>query len=88
MFGELYGGVAPSAYLAKIESKGQVSPDVLDGYLASHFLDVPCCREDDFDHFILLRAKALLDCIEEITGKTISDRDSEEVIKEFGGKFG
>ncbi len=79
--------MAPSAYLAKIESKGQVSPDVLDGYLASHFLDVPCCREDDFDHFILLRAKALLDCIEEITGKTISGRDSEEVIKEFGGKL-
>lgn len=82
------GGVAPSAYLSKIEAKGQVSSDALDGYLKSHFLDVPCCRQDDFDNFIIHRAKALLDRIEAVTGKTISGRDSEDVIKKFGGKIG
>lgn len=78
------GGVAPSKYLGKIETKGQVTTPVLDSYLESHWLDVTCCRNDDFDNFIISRAKMLLDAIESAMGKAISGRDSEEVVKAFG----
>lgn len=78
------GGVAPSIYLNKIEIKGQVAPDILDIYLQSHLLNVTYCRNDNFDKHIISRAKMLLDAIELATGKTISGRDSEEVITAFG----
>lgn len=78
------GGVAPSKYLAKIENKGQVSKDVLNKYVESHWIDVECCRNDDFHEHIVNRAKKLLDAIEEATGKKISGRDSEEIKKAFG----
>lgn len=78
------GGVAPSVYLSKIESKGKVEGEVLDGYLASHWIDVESCRTDNFSQHIIKRAKMLLGAIEGATGKTISGKDSEEVIRSFG----
>lgn len=78
------GGVAPSQYLTKIEAKGQVNSEVLNEYLESHWLDVESCREDNFDKHIVYRAKKLLDAIENVTGKVISGRDSDEVIGKFG----
>ena len=78
------GGVAPSEYLKKIESKGQVNTSDLDAYLETHWIDVSSCRVDDFKKHIVLRAKKLLDAIETATGKNISGRDSEEVINSFG----
>ena len=78
------GGVAPSVYLAKIALKGQVAADVLDSYLETHWLDVNACRSDDFQEHIINRAKMLLDAIEKATGKTISGRDSEDVVNAFG----
>ncbi|MCR5624990.1 MAG: DUF262 domain-containing protein [Lachnospiraceae bacterium] len=78
------GGVAPSVYLSKIEKKGQVSSDTLNKYLETHWIDVSCCRSDDFHSHIINRAKLLLDAIEKATGKAISGRNSDEVIKSFG----
>ena len=79
------GGVAPSIYLGRIEQKGQVSASVLDGYLATHMIDVSCCRADDFNRYFIRRASAILDAIEAATGKAIAGRDSELVIQNFGG---
>lgn len=79
------GGFAPSKYLTKIENKGQVLSLVLDSYLESHWLDVQCCRTDDFDLFIMRRAIKLLDAIAAAMGKPVSGRDSEDVISNFGG---
>ena len=81
------GGVAPSKYLAKIENKGQVGSNTLNKYLQSHWLDIESCRTDNFDKFIIERAKKLLDAIEVSMGKNISGRDSEEVIYAFGSKL-
>lgn len=81
------GGAAPSRYLSKIEAKGQVTTSVLNGYLESHWLDVDCCRNDNFDKFIIERAKNLLSAIEKATGKAISGKDSDEVINSFGDKL-
>ena len=79
------GGVAPSVYLGRIERKGQVSPAVLDTYLATHMVDTSCCRADDFNGYFVRRASAILDAIEAATGKIITGRDSELVIQNFGG---
>ena len=78
------GGAAPSKYLTKIENKGQVTYETLNTYLASHWIDVSSCRDDDFNTYFVKRAAALLDAIEKATGKPISGRNSEDVIKEYG----
>lgn len=81
------GGVAPSLYLSKIEKKGQVAPDVLNQYLLTHYIDVTCIRTDDFDNYFIARAIELLNAIELVTGKPISGRDSENVVRDFGGSL-
>lgn len=78
------GGAAPSIYLGKIASKGQVDPNVLDSYLETHWINVAATRNDDFNAFIVSRAIMLLDAIVVATGKPISGRDSEEVVSSFG----
>ena len=78
------GGVAPSKYLSKIESNGQVDSTTLDQYLESHWINHQLCRIDNFDQFILDRAKRLLNAIEAVTGRTITGRDSDDVIMAFG----
>lgn len=78
------GGVAPSVYLGKIASKGQVDPTVLDSYLESHWIEVAAARTDEFNAFIISRAIMLLDAIAVVMGKPISGRDSEDVISGFG----
>ena len=49
-----------------------------------NFLNAGYMRADDFDNFILNRATRLLNEIEKAMGKTISGRDSEEVLRAFG----
>lgn len=72
------GGVAPSVYIKKIMSAN------LKDYLETHLLEASYLYNDDFDNFIVSRAKNLLDAIEKATGKKILGRDSAEVIKFFG----
>ncbi|WP_186136292.1 DUF262 domain-containing protein [Burkholderia gladioli] len=78
-------GDAPSVYLGRIEKAKQVPPHSLDEFLVSHVIPAPVLRADDFDAFIRLRAGALLNLIEQATGKAVSGRDSEDTVKAFGG---
>ena len=78
------GGAAPSIYLGKIASKGQVDANILDGYLETHWINISAARKDDFNAFIVNRAIMLLDAIATSMGKPISGRDGEEVINSFG----
>lgn len=78
------GSSAPSQYLSKIESKNKVTYNTLNLYLESHLIDVSYCRSDDFDKFIIERAKKILLAIEKATGKNISGKDSDEVLNNFG----
>lgn len=80
------GGVAPSIYLARIEKKKVEYGDLRD-FLASHWIDMDDCMTDDFEQFIAHRAGKILDAIAAATGKPISGRDSEEVIKTFGNNI-
>ena len=66
------GGAAPSVYLARIDKKD------------SHWIDMDDCKNDDFEQFIVHRARKILDAIASATGKPISGRDSEEVKDTFG----
>lgn len=77
------GGVAPSEYLARIEKKKVEQTDLRD-YLASHWIDMADCMSDDFERFIVHRARKILDGIANVTGKPISGRDSDEVREKFG----
>lgn len=78
------GGYAPSVYLGKLEKKGSVTPADLDGYVETHWIDHDLLRADDFQDFIVDRAKKLLVAIEKATGRTISGKDSDEVQQAFG----
>ncbi len=78
------GGVAPSEYLGKLEKKGSVLPSDLDGYVETHWIAHAMLRNNEFHNFIIDRAKKLLSAIEEVTGRTISGKDSDEVQQAFG----
>jgi hypothetical protein len=70
----IIGGVAPSKYLAKLETGNATTPsiasDKLDTYLKSHLIDPELLRADDFPAFMEDRQKSLLSLIEQATGKS------------------
>lgn len=84
----IIGGSAPSIYLSSLERNHNVPQGRQDEILFSHAIDASLLRADDFHGFIRHRASRLLDLIEEATGKTISGRNSEEVVHAFGGPLG
>ena len=80
----ILGGHAPSIYLDKIERADKVNKKDLDKYLNSHLVNIEYIRTDNFDDYFADRSKAILDLISESMGKTIANRDSEEIISVFG----
>jgi hypothetical protein len=78
------GGRAPSEYLRSIERNHDLSPNRLDEILRTHRIDPALLRADAFEEFIRDRASRLLDLISDAMGKTITGRDSDEVITAFG----
>lgn len=81
------GGVAPSVYLNKIEQKGQITQKELNVNISTHMIDVGSMRKDEFDLFFYKRAIAILDAIEQVTGKTVPGRNSDEVVQKFGDEL-
>ncbi len=69
----IIGGVAPSAYLKKLETGDKLTPAIepknLDAYLLSHLIDPALVRSDSFDLFMADRQLRLLALIEQATGK-------------------
>lgn len=80
----IVGGRSPSSYLATVSTRFGIGTERQDAILASHLVRPDLLREDRFDEFIQDRATRLLDAIERSTGKAVTGRDSEEVIREFG----
>lgn len=78
------GGIAPNSYLGKLEKKGSVMTSDLDNYIETHWIDHELLRNNDFNKFIIDRAKKLLNAIEQVAGRTISGKDSDEVKQMFG----
>jgi hypothetical protein len=69
----ILGGLAPSAYLARLENGADGSPPIpaedIDSYLRSHLIDPALLRADDFEGFFRARQAALLKLIEGATGQ-------------------
>ena len=77
------GGRAPSEYIKTMKNKGLSDEQVVKA-ISSHKIDYVFLSTDDFDAYFVDRAIKLLNRIEKATGKSISGRDSEETIREFG----
>lgn len=78
------GGVAPSEYINKIvRNKGLTKEEIL-SFVNTHFINTEMLINNNFEEFIINRAIKLLDAIESVTGKKITDRTSEEVVNYFG----
>jgi hypothetical protein len=65
------GGAAPSAYLAAIERKAQITLDHLARLLATHLVPETDLRADDFDTFFAARREALCQLVEKAMGKAV-----------------
>tara|TARA_R110002096_G_scaffold42144_24_gene113840 strand:- start:11249 stop:13069 length:1821 start_codon:yes stop_codon:yes gene_type:complete len=67
----MIGGNAPSHYLEQIQThKGvQLDDDAMDSILRTHCIEPRFLRADDFDGFYRARKAALLDLVENSTGK-------------------
>lgn len=77
------GGHAPSIYIGTMANKGLDQQRIQEA-IVSHKVNYDYLAADDFDAYFIDRAKLLLNRIEKATGKTISGRDSEETIREYG----
>jgi hypothetical protein len=77
---KIIGGVAPSVYLTRLESKGAGAASTIDGHIISHLIAPDLLRADDFDAAIEARREALIGLIEKATGKKVfrGDASGEE----------
>lgn len=78
----IIGGVAPSQYLAKLETGDKktppIKPESLDEYLSSHLIDPTLLRANQFEAFMADRQKGLLALIEQATGRPAYVGDIQE----------
>jgi len=78
------GGDAPSVYSKNIMKKAEINEADLRMRVESHLINYDYLVSDDFDHYFIARAKAILKVIEVAMGKNISDKGAEQTIKEYG----
>ncbi|EFI34794.1 Protein of unknown function DUF2081 [Desulfonatronospira thiodismutans ASO3-1] len=81
----IVGGKAPSSYMASIVKNHGISSHNLHNHIETHLINPALLEVDDFTGFISDRAKKLLDLIQAAIGKSVTGRDSQEVVQEFGG---
>lgn len=81
------GGVAPSDYINKIEKNKKIDKDKIKIYVESHLIDYNLLYSNNFEEHIIIRAINILNEIEKATGKKITDRSSEDVVRYFGRKL-
>ena len=63
----------------------EILKDLIEGLDKGVHLKPALLEADDFTEFISDRAKKLLDLIQAAVGKSVTGRDSQEVVQEFGG---
>ena len=78
------GGEAPSKYKEKIKKKAQIDEEQLKIRIESHLVDYEAFINDDFEKYIIARAKAIMTVIEAAMGKSIADKGSEQTINLYG----
>lgn len=80
------GGAAPSAYLAQIEKKAQISGDKLDTLVEAHLVPADLLRADDFDGYFVERRSRLCDLVERAMSKAVP-RDVDQGSAEDSAQF-
>ena len=78
------GGDAPSVYSIKMMRKAEIDENEYRTRIESHLIDYDSFISDDFEHYFIARAKAIMKVIEAAMDKTIADKDSEQTRKVFG----
>ena len=74
------GKKAPSVYLAGIERRHEITPEVLDAILETHVIDPAILRTDNFGKFYEARFEQLLRRIEAAMGKQIAREPGEAAV--------
>lgn len=77
------GGHAPSIYIKTMAAKG-LSNEMIVKAIESHKINYEYLSSDNFDAYFIDRTIQLLKRIEKAMGKSVSGRESEETIREFG----
>ena len=78
------GGAAPSVYSSRVMKVASISPEEFRKRVESNFINYDAFITDDFNAYFIDRAKRLLVLIENVMGKPITDKDSEQTIGLFG----
>lgn len=78
------GGDAPSIYSKKVMKKAGIDEAEYRSRVESHLINYDLFIKDDFEGFIIERAKSLMKVIEIAMGKSISDKGSEQTINLYG----
>ena len=52
--------------------------------IESHLINYEALKANDFDTYFIDRAKKLLLLVEKAMGKTVSDKNSENTVEQFG----
>ncbi|MFZ6761420.1 GmrSD restriction endonuclease domain-containing protein [Pseudoroseomonas sp. WGS1072] len=72
------GGDAPSTYLRRLQDRQKLTPEQVDGFLASHLIDPARLRADDLMGMMVARAEALAALITDATGRPVGGRSMAE----------
>ena len=80
----LIGGNAPSVYSAKIMRDASLSQPEFRKRVESNLIDYEAFITDDFTTYFINRAKKILQLIEHVMGKPVTDKDSEQTQELFG----
>jgi hypothetical protein len=66
------GGDAPSVYLKRLQERQKLTPEQIDGFLRTHFIDASRLRADDLTGMMVARAEALAAEIASATGRQVT----------------
>jgi len=80
------GGRAPSEYLPTLRNNGGYDESRQREILASHHIALDNAATDDFDGFLAAREEALLNLIEQVSGKHISRMPKPESAEALPGE--
>ena len=65
------GGDAPSTYLKRLQERQKLSPEQVDGFLRTHYIDPARLRADDLSGMMVARAEGLAAEITDATGRPV-----------------
>lgn len=81
------GGVAPSEYLPRVESKSKLSPAQVDEIVRTHGVDAEALRADDFDAHFSARREFIIELIERATGKRVQREEGAIDMAAVAGEY-